>query len=157
MAAACDPDNSVGTPDTCEGGTCKVVDHDWTSWKLPVADAGFKPDPAGETVYHASTGRTWQQAWNTCDALVLDGQSDWRLPSLQELYSLVDFSVAGVQPYVDATAFANTPFGMFWTSTQGPLWGSAKIRYTVSFGGKYGPTLAQTPGDSPVAYVRCVR
>lgn len=104
-----------------------------------------------------NTKVTWKQAFDACDALDLDGKTDWRLPELQEVYSLIDFSKAGLNPYIDAAVFPDTPWGVYWSNTSGPGWGSAKNRYTVSFGGNSGPTIAQTPGDSPVAFVRCVR
>lgn len=123
--------------------------------------------PSAEVVADTQTGLTWQKvvgatkvAWPAastyCDQLSLDGKDDWRLPQLQELYSLVDFNVAGVNPYIDATAFADTPFGMFWSATLTPP-AAGNARFTVSFGGNYGPTVGLTPPSSPVAFVRCVR
>jgi PKD repeat protein len=38
-----------------------------------------------------STAMLWTSAASYCDSLVLGGQSDWRLPNIKELYSLIDF------------------------------------------------------------------
>ena len=48
----------------------------------------------------------------------LCGATDWRLPSLRELQSLVDFSVpaTGVAPTIDATYFPNTQINWFWSA-----------------------------------------
>jgi len=104
-----------------------------------------------------ATKLTWAQAAALCDGLDLAGKDDWRLPHLQELYSLVDFNVAGVNPYIDATAFPDTPFGAFWSATPPPPFAASNNRFFVSFGGNYGPNHGLTPMDSPVAFVRCVR
>jgi hypothetical protein len=46
------------------------------------------------TVFDTKTGLTWQQdylSWNgNCEELVLDGHDDWRLPSANEILSIVD-------------------------------------------------------------------
>ncbi|HEY0178111.1 MAG TPA: DUF1566 domain-containing protein, partial [Dokdonella sp.] len=43
------------------------------------------------------------------------GHSDWRLPNVKELMSLVE--PARTAPTIDAAAFPNTPGGAYWTST----------------------------------------
>ena len=46
---------------------------------------------------------TWTAAITHCEGLVLDGQSDWRLPNIKELNSLVDDS--RVSPSIDKATF----------------------------------------------------
>jgi hypothetical protein len=54
--------------------------------------------PGGATVLDRRTGLLWQRQGNEpsqrplfeCESLTLEGWSDWRLPSLKELSSLVD-------------------------------------------------------------------
>ncbi|WP_198971387.1 Lcl C-terminal domain-containing protein [Xylophilus sp. ASV27] len=43
------------------------------------------------------------------------GYSNWRLPNVKELESIMDPST--INPAIDATFFPNTPQGLFWTST----------------------------------------
>ncbi len=50
-----------------------------------------------------SANLSWKQAVDTCDALTLAGQSDWRMPSLKELFSISDFSQGW--PYLNTTYF----------------------------------------------------
>ncbi|WP_232504439.1 Lcl C-terminal domain-containing protein [Sulfuricella denitrificans] len=60
-------------------------------------------DNGDGTVSDLNTGLVWQKAHNAkrvgysearrdCEALVLGGKHDWRLPSLKELFSIADFS-----------------------------------------------------------------
>ena len=55
------------------------------------------------------------------NAATLCGASDWRLPNISELQSLVDYSVATVTPRIDETWFPNTPYNEYWTSTPDAL------------------------------------
>ena len=41
---------------------------------------------------HHSTAVPWADADTYCDDLVLGSEADWRLPSIKELYSLIDFN-----------------------------------------------------------------
>jgi Protein of unknown function (DUF1566) len=62
---------------------------------------------------------TWTEAQTYCAALVLDGQTGWRVPSRIELVSLIDFS----QPQfgnVSPTAFPGNPKEHVWTCSEGP-------------------------------------
>lgn len=107
------------------------------------ARAGFVVNADG-TVTDAATGLTWDrcawgQVWDgaTCtgQALTLDwqqalqasvaanaaahaGQTDWRVPNVRELESLLDF--ARFDPALDTGAFPNAPPTRHWTAT--PTW-----------------------------------
>ncbi|MFC1610621.1 DUF1566 domain-containing protein [Myxococcota bacterium] len=59
--------------------------------------------------------KDWLRAVSHCDGLLWDGFSDWRLPDLFELQSIVDYGEG--DPAVDPVAFAGTPSFMSWSST----------------------------------------
>jgi len=82
---------------------------------------------ANGAVYDTKTKLTWQQvvaasagnwasAKSYCSGLTLNGAT-WRLPTVGELSSIVDYSVAAPGPTVDATAFPGTPSTWFWSAT----------------------------------------
>ncbi len=94
-------------------------------------------DNADGTVTHTKTGLTWQrcamgQTWNDggCDGKsttytqdkaikltsTLGGQTDWRLPSLRELQTIVDYSA--YKPATNVVVFPDAPSVQFWTTTQ---------------------------------------
>ncbi|MFH2133679.1 MAG: DUF1566 domain-containing protein [Pseudomonadota bacterium] len=66
----------------------------------------------------ADDGRTrnWQQALSYCAALKLDGHSDWRLPNIKELQSIVDYGRHA--PALDERYLKMSDAkGWFWSST----------------------------------------
>lgn len=117
---------------------------------------------AGGTVQDNKTGLTWQQVasaagitWDQaqahCASLTLNG-SGWRVPSVKELMTLVDFGVVpGSGPTVDTTAFPNAPVDFYWSST--PVAGSPGSAWFVNF--YYGSADTHAVSDAHV--VRCVR
>jgi hypothetical protein len=77
------------------------------------------------------------------------GGTGWRLPTLKELQTIVDYSQSN--PSIDSTAFPSTPAAWFWSSS--PLAGSSSNAWLVRFFDGY-------TGDSDVSttnFVRCVR
>ena len=79
------------------------------------------------TVTDTSTGLMWKQAqatetekvWKTalsdCQGLLFLGYSDWRLPSLKELHSIVDYTY--YDPAIDPLFFPYTKKSGYWSST----------------------------------------
>jgi len=57
---------------------------------------------------------TWASALNYCQSLSLASKA-WRLPSRNELLSIVDRSV--FNPAISAAFFPSTPSSRFWSST----------------------------------------
>jgi hypothetical protein len=97
-----------------------------------------------------TTGMYWPAARAYCSNLSRSGHDDWRLPSLVELVSIVDFS--RTNPAVDSTAFSSAVGGTVWTST--PIVGSPGEAWYVSF--NTGFTYHGHQDLLPIG-VRCVR
>ena len=83
---------------------------------------------------------TWQQAFAWAadsNANSTYGYSDWRLPNIKELGSIVDFGSA--KPAINQNIFPNTASGPYWTSTPS----RANVHQTIFIGfqaGDYGPS-----------------
>ncbi|MCE9599019.1 MAG: DUF1566 domain-containing protein [Spirochaetia bacterium] len=121
------------------------------SWIQCVLTAGGVADNSSNCVGPSPANIDQANALNYCEAMNYGGFTDWRLPSIRELSSIVDVTIAA-SPVLDPTAFPGSPTGTFWTSTidvTNPL-----NAYTVDFSdGSGGPiTRTATIGD-----VRCVR
>jgi hypothetical protein len=75
--------------------------------------------------YHHNTGliwlttiaysTNWENAIITCENLDLGGYSDWRLPNIRELMTIVDYSRKNVS--VNPTYFINVNPSPLWTNT----------------------------------------
>ncbi len=74
------------------------------------------PDSNGDGNIDASDKFTYQQAVAAASSISLGGYSDWRLPTIKELYSLIDFSgkdpsgyngtdTTGLIPFIDTNYF----------------------------------------------------
>ena len=58
---------------------------------------------------------TWKETLAYCEALDLGGETDWRLPTIKELVSLVDTS--RYNPAIDTTCFPNAALSYYFSST----------------------------------------
>lgn len=56
----------------------------------------------------------WTDALAACEGLSYAGFSDWRLPNVKELFSIV--KEQGSAPYIDQSAFPGTVSDYYWTS-----------------------------------------
>lgn len=68
---------------------------------------------------------------NAVNSQTLCGFSDWRLPTADELQSIVDYGVATPDPTVDMAWFPNTHGGRYWSAS--PLIGVSNSAWAVVF------------------------
>jgi hypothetical protein len=109
--------------------------------------------PAGQSGSDCSTGSTtrynWRDALNYCDNLTWADYSDWRLPNVNELVLIVDFTKH--DPAIDSTAFPATAGDRFWSSSS--VFSYTDYAWYVGFDwGGVGNDNKTREGD-----VRCVR
>lgn len=58
---------------------------------------------------------TWDNSLTQCEALGYATYTDWRLPNIKELQSIVDYSRQS--PAIDPAYFMNTQINNYWSST----------------------------------------
>jgi hypothetical protein len=153
----------IGTPD--------CVDPNWTQWPMPAAPADVAvgaPNPASYGIGSSGivtdvvTKLMWQQAvpattyaWADavayCPTLTLGGYSDWRLPTIIELVSIVDLGLGA--PSINGTYFPSTPAAMFWSAT--PLPSTTTTLYARGIDFTDGRSNYWAPAT--LGNVRCVR
>jgi hypothetical protein len=94
---------------------------------------------SGGLVSDTLTKLVWQQQASTANMTWAVAQTycplGFRLPTVKELISIVDLTVAYPAPSIDQTAFPGTPGRTFWTSS--PLAGSSGYAWGVYFGYGY--------------------
>ncbi len=60
---------------------------------------------------------TWNEAISYCEDLTLGGHSDWRLPTIKELSTLVDSSIPSPGPAINTAYFPDTRASIYFSST----------------------------------------
>ena len=115
----------------------------------------------GDTVTDTGTGLMWQrnlvvnlQLWRNaltmCEGLTLDGYTDWRLPNVKELHTIVDRSRS--DPAIDVQAFGGQTTGTaYWTGSP-YIYEPSTVWYVNFLDGS-----ANRGQLSNAARVRCVR
>jgi hypothetical protein len=133
------------------------------SGQAPPATHNYTDNGNG-TITDGLTGLMWQKQddgikkdWATagtyCSGLALGGYSTWRLPSVDELTSIV---VSGTAPTINMTYFPSpqfTGYQAYWSSTTDA--GATTNAFVVSFSGGFVAESDKT--DIYSHYVRCVR
>ncbi len=135
------------------------LNNNYVRCVLGPADFAGAPSASGVTVTDPRTGLVWQQAddgmgksWlaalSYCENLSLGGFSDWRLPSVKELDTIID-ETATMWPF-QFKAFALV--GSLWSSTPEPFKGD--FVWMLDVINNAGPVLF---APSEKANARCVR
>ena len=93
---------------------------------------------------------SWNEAWDYCAENEADDHVDWRLPSVAELQSLVDYG-SRTAPLIAQGAFPGTRSLAYWTS-QGYA-SDSDSAWLVHFGSGFVTDALKTA----TGYVRCVR
>lgn len=65
----------------------------------------------------STTGVIWTTALTDANGLTLCGFSDWRLPNVNELESLVNSEAASQATFLNNQGFTGVQAGLYWTST----------------------------------------
>jgi hypothetical protein len=98
----------------------------------------------------SSDNGSWEEAISYCENLTLGSQSDWRLPNVTELESIVDYTKYNVS--VDTTFFLYTPSStLTWASTTNTNETLAAWGVLFSYG------TCQISDKSSTHRIRCVR
>ncbi len=142
------------------GQTTSYTDYDDGYYKAGVPNS-YTRDDALEIVTDNVTKLVWQDnsdaktvkktcqgAKDYCESLDFAGHTDWRLPTIKELQTIVDDGV--YNPAINAT-FQNVTSGSYWSSTTLSSYTSDAWGVYFYNGGMhyYGKTDSR--------YVRCVR
>lgn len=97
--------------------------------------------------------RTWRGALSYCNNLTLNNKSDWRLPNIKELLSLVDWN--RYNPALDPL-FYDPPWDFYWSSTSSRSSTTfiSPSAYCVDFSEG---TVEHLDKSNEWMFVRCVR
>ena len=145
-----------------DAGVKKVVcAHDYPWWGIEPESPGTFADKGDGTVTDSLTGLQWQKVVDNntylwapskayCDALLLGGKTDWRVPTSFELETTVDYSKTA-SCAVMPSAFGSYPCNFYWAAS--PFQGGSSFAWGVYFDSGYSDSSGIT-----ISYrVRCVR
>jgi len=96
------------------------------------------------------TKTNWKGALDRCEALNLDGYTDWRLPNIKELISIIDLSNSS--PSINKI-FTKTITNYYWSSTTTQVKYTTNDAYTIGFTNG----ILNHENKTNDFYVRCVR
>ncbi len=121
-------------------------------WKK--CSEGQSWDSSNNTCTGSAQTYTWQQALQQAQDVNGGagedlGASDWRVPNINELASIVELRCFG--PAVNVTAFPNTPSSVYWSSS--PYAPNGAVAWEVVFDNGNGSEFSKNSDN----YVRLVR
>lgn len=96
------------TPMTVNGDEVVVDNNTELMWQKTTADTD------NDGTISVNDVLNWHSAVDYCNALVFAGYSDWRLPEVFELITIVDYG--RYDPAIDASVFECRPF-TYWSAT----------------------------------------
>ena len=130
---------------TISGGLVTIDANTGLMWAADGDEAGCND---GATI-------NWTAALSFCHDLTFAGFSDWRLPNVKELESIVDYKNAVGDPTINTTAFPHTKQILYWTSTTYYAAAGTNTAWCVSFNNANVASLLKTSQNQ--ACVRAVR
>jgi hypothetical protein len=152
FAVTCEPNMSPRNPDSSYSvGTDGTVTHIPTNlvWKRCSEGQNWN----GSTCIGEATYVSWAEALTISSNSRFAGKSDWRLPNLKELRSLVE--ECRVEPSINDTLFPATPYeqykSIFWSSSPNDGW------ISDSWGVEFGTGTSYDHSRSSSYAVRLVR
>jgi PKD repeat protein len=102
--------------------SCVLDNHTGLMWEVKTDDGGLRDKDNTYTWYNlninggnAGSENNTQAFAQAVNAQGLCGHGDWRLPSKQELHSIVNYGK--YNPAIDSTYFANTQSSWYWSSS----------------------------------------
>ena len=96
--------------------------------------------------YASCSAETWSDAISSCELLSFGGYSDWRLPAIDELSSIVDYG--RFDPALDPSIFE---------SYSRLVWSSTPVAFNSDVWKIYEDSGRQFADENPDGCVRCVR
>lgn len=120
--------DSVGTVVICTGTGQDGDTKAGVEWPIPRFSVGTGVGTTDACVTDNLTGLMWVRApsatavaWSTAlvdvDALTLCGFSDWRLPNVNELKSLVNLGASSPAVFLNAQGFTGVQYANYWSSS----------------------------------------
>lgn len=118
-------------------------------------DGTVTDDGTGLTWQQNCPGKmTWKNALEYCENLSLGGHNDWRLPSIKEIFSLVDYSKS--KPAINSDIFPNINY--YFSSSTTNISGTNRAKFADFYFGDVQGTLSKTGDDIfGYGYVLAVR
>ncbi len=146
----------IGISDKSYGDYVRCVRGGQESASLTGNGNGTVTDNSTGLMWQQAEGgsKTWTDALSYCNNLSLAGNSDWRLPNVKELTSIVDYTRGG--PSINTAAFPNANAFSYWSSTTFTYY--AGYAWPVDFDNGFVNNYVNV--NSPASddyYVRCVR